>query len=60
MNTTVIPKRTQFTVLSRILHWLMAALLLAMLMIGMAMVTSLGNYHALVAVFSFSSLPSSD
>lgn len=50
MNTTAIPKRTQFAVLSRILHWLMAALLLAMLMIGIAMVTSLGNYHALVAI----------
>lgn len=50
MNTAAIPKRTQFTVLSRILHWLMAVLLLAMLMIGVAMVASLGNYHALVAI----------
>lgn len=40
----------QFALLSRILHWLMAALLLAMLFIGAAMVTSLGNYHWLVAV----------
>ena len=41
---------TQFAVLSRILHWLMAAMLLAMLFIGVAMVASLGNYHRLVAI----------
>jgi cytochrome b561 len=41
---------TQFTVLSRLLHWVMAAMLLAMLFIGAAMVASLGNYHWLVAV----------
>jgi cytochrome b561 len=41
---------TQFTLLSRILHWLMAAMLLAMLFIGVAMVASLGNYHRLVAI----------
>jgi cytochrome b561 len=41
---------TQFALLSRILHWLMAAMLLAMLFIGAAMVTSLGNYHWLVAI----------
>ena len=41
---------TQFTFLSRILHWLMAAMLLAMLFIGGSMVASLGNYHTLVAI----------
>jgi cytochrome b561 len=41
---------TQFALLSRILHWLMAAMLLAMLFIGAAMVASLGNYHRLVAI----------
>jgi cytochrome b561 len=41
---------TQFAFLSRVLHWLMAVLLLAMLFIGVAMVTSLGNYHRLVAI----------
>jgi cytochrome b561 len=41
---------TQFAVLSRILHWLMAAMLLTMLFIGVAMVSSLGNYHWLVAI----------
>ena len=40
----------QFALLSRILHWLMAALLLAMLFIGVAMVSSLGDYHKLVAL----------
>jgi cytochrome b561 len=42
--------RTQFALSSRILHWLMAAMLLTMLFIGVTMVASLGNYHALVAV----------
>jgi cytochrome b561 len=42
--------RTQFAVQSRILHWLMAAMLLAMLFIGATMVASLGNYDALVAI----------
>jgi cytochrome b561 len=41
---------TQFALLSRILHWLMAAMLQTMLFIGAAMVSSLGNYHWLVAV----------
>jgi cytochrome b561 len=40
----------QFALQSRILHWLMAAMLLAMLFIGVAMVASLGNYHRLVAI----------
>ena len=41
---------TQFALLSRILHWLMAVLLLAMLFIGVAMVASLGDYRWLVAI----------
>ncbi|HBZ68961.1 MAG TPA: cytochrome B [Deltaproteobacteria bacterium] len=41
---------TQFAVLSRILHWLMAAMLLTMLFIGVSMVASLGDYHRLVAI----------
>ena len=40
----------QFVLLSRILHWLMAAMLLVMLFIGVSMVASLGNYHWLLAV----------
>jgi len=39
-----------FTLLSRALHWLMAVLILAMLFIGIAMVTSLADYHRLVAI----------
>lgn len=39
-----------FTVLSRLLHWLMAALILAMLFIGVAMVSSLSDYHRLVSI----------
>ena len=41
---------THFTVLSRVLHWLMAALILAMLFIGVAMVSSLSDYHRLVSI----------
>jgi cytochrome b561 len=39
---------TQFAWLSRILHWLMAAMLLTMLFVGIAMVASPGDYHKLV------------
>lgn len=41
---------SQFAYQSRILHWLMAAMLLAMLFIGITMVSSLGDYHKLVAI----------
>jgi cytochrome b561 len=40
----------QFTAFSRLLHWTMAAMVLAMLCIGVAMVTSLANYHVLVSI----------
>ncbi len=39
-----------FSPLSRLLHWLMAVLILAMLVIGIAMVSSLGHYRGLVAI----------
>ena len=42
--------RTRFALLSRILHWLMAAMLLTMLFIGVSMVASLGDYHRLIAI----------
>jgi cytochrome b561 len=48
MSTTKSP--TQFALLSRILHWLMATLLVAMLFIGVAMVSSLGDYYKLVTI----------
>ncbi len=40
----------RFTLPARLLHWSMAALILAMLLIGAAMVTSLGDYHVLVSL----------
>jgi cytochrome b561 len=43
-------QHTQFTVLMRVLHWLMAAMVLTMLGIGVAMVASLGDYHCLVSI----------
>jgi len=48
MSTTTNP--AQFAFLSRILHWLMAALIVAMLFIGVSMVSSLGDYHWLLAL----------
>src|SRR3954468_4342839 len=40
----------QFAIFSRLLHWTMAAMVLAMLCIGVAMVTSLASYHVLVSI----------
>jgi cytochrome b561 len=39
-----------FPILSRILHWSMAVLILGMLFIGIAMVASLSDYHRLIAI----------
>ena len=43
-------ERTQFTPLSRLLHWLMAAMVLTMLFLGVAMIASLADYHTLVSI----------
>jgi len=43
-------ERTQFTVLMRLLHWTMAAMVLTMLGVGVAMVVSLTDYHVLVSI----------
>jgi cytochrome b561 len=40
----------QYALRSRILHWVMAAMVLAMLFIGVTMVASLGDYHRLVSI----------
>jgi cytochrome b561 len=40
----------RFTTFSRILHWTMAVLVLAMLFIGIGMVASLSDYHWLVSI----------
>jgi cytochrome b561 len=42
--------KAQFTVFSRLLHWVMAAMVLTMLFIGVSMVASLLDYHRLVSV----------
>jgi len=41
---------TTFPLLSRLLHWTMALLILTMLFVGAAMVSSLADYHRLVAI----------
>ena len=43
-------ERTQFTVLMRLLHWTMVAMVLTMLCIGVTMVASLLDYHVLVSI----------
>jgi cytochrome b561 len=40
----------QFNAFSRILHWTMAVLVLAMLFIGSGMVSSLSDYHWLISI----------
>ena len=47
---SAVEPRARFAVQSRVLHWLMAAMLLAMLLIGVSMVASLGRYHMLLAI----------
>jgi cytochrome b561 len=49
MKTSTQPP-DQFPLSMRILHWLMAGMVLTMLFIGVAMVTSFSNYHRLVAI----------
>lgn len=43
-------RSSHFNLPARLLHWSMAALILTMLFIGVAMVASLADYHALVAL----------
>jgi cytochrome b561 len=43
-------ERRQFSASMRFFHWLMAAMVLTMLGIGVAMVASLGDYHRLVSI----------
>ena len=50
-------ERLQFTAFSRLLHWTMAAMILTMLFIGVAMVASLADYHALVSIHRRWALP---
>jgi cytochrome b561 len=42
--------RRQFHPFSRLLHWTMAVMVLAMLCIGVGMVASLADYHVLVSI----------
>ena len=44
------PQHLRFTTFSRILHWTMAVIILAMLFIGIGMVASLSDYHWLVSI----------
>jgi len=50
MSAKITTERQQFNGLMRFLHWLMAAMVLTMLGIGVAMVASIGDYHLLVSI----------
>jgi cytochrome b561 len=50
MSAKMTTERWQFNALMRFLHWLMAAMVLTMLGVGVAMVASLGDYHLLVSL----------
>jgi len=50
MSGNMTTERQQFPGLMRLLHWLMATMVLTMLCIGVAMVASLGDYHRLVSL----------
>ncbi len=43
-------RQTHFPLLSRVLHWAMAIMILAMLFIGVSMVATLADYHRLVSI----------
>jgi cytochrome b561 len=45
-----LPPPTRFTVVARALHWTMAVMVIAMLFIGVFMVTSVGDFHFLVTI----------
>jgi cytochrome b561 len=45
-----VARQQQFPLFSRILHWTMAVMVLAMLFIGVGMVASLEDYHWLVSI----------
>ncbi|MCW2238835.1 cytochrome b [Azospirillum canadense] len=50
MTSPITTSPTLFPAVSRLLHWLMAAMILAMLFIGIGMVTSPDWYHWLLSV----------
>ncbi len=50
MSAQMTTDQRQFNGSMRFLHWLMAAMVLTMLGIGVAMVASLGDYHVLVSI----------
>jgi cytochrome b561 len=50
VSTEALPSPARFPIRMRILHWLLAALLLSQLFIGVAMMTSLIDYRYLLAL----------
>ncbi|MFE3653208.1 cytochrome b [Streptomyces sp. NPDC059152] len=50
MTTESADPETRYTITARVLHWTMALLVLAMLFIGVFMVTSVSDFHLLVTL----------
>jgi len=50
VSANMTTERQKFPGIMQLLHWLMAAMVLTMLGIGVAMVASLGDYHRLVSI----------
>src|SRR5579862_3234428 len=50
MSAKMTTERQKFNGFMQLLHWLMAAMVLTMLGIGVAMVASLADYHTLVSI----------
>ncbi|MGD0428930.1 MAG: cytochrome b [Candidatus Acidiferrales bacterium] len=50
MSANMTTERQKFNGPMRLLHWLMAAMVLTMLFIGIAMVASIGDYHILLSI----------
>ena len=50
MSTGVATEQRQFTARMRFFHWLTATMVLTMLGIGLAMVSSLADYHRLISI----------
>ena len=50
MTTEAVAAPTRFALSSRILHWLMAPMVIAQLLIGVTMIASLAYYPLLLAI----------
>lgn len=50
IDTAVPTRKPAYNLLARVLHWLMAVLIIAMLFLGAAMIGTMGNYGVLLSI----------